>query len=535
MTRVILMRLVLPGLMLALWCQGQTASPVHLNCGGTNNTSASPRYAGSRGNAAPGNVSKLPIRSLLYSGSQTRIFARYMPWFGDRHHREVGYQSDDEQQVARQVDDMMSRGIQGAIVDWYGPDSGAKNKSTILLMKEAERRNFEFAVSEDAGALSECQKRGCDVTEQLISDLRYAAEHFEESPSYIRFESRPAVFFFGLEKSPIDWRRVRESVPGNPLFFFRNSGAFANPDSDGGYAWIAPETAGAGDPMAMKYLDRFYSKAQGSNKIAIGSAYKGFDDAEASWGKGHVIEQRCGQTWLATLGEAGHFYSSKHQLPALIIPTWNDYEEGTEIETGIENCVSVQASLADDRLAWTVSGSENTIDHFAVLAQTGREWVEAVDLPAGSHSVKMSELQSREEPAAFCVEAVGKASMLNHFSQAIRNSGRSAEIRGTDFLFFGAVDNEAGLGTESSQQSGNDAFPFHIERVPAHRLSGAAVPVSGVSLIALFAMEVGVNPGTFRSLVLLSGFVRSFPIVLGIPPQTGEGMREPVRQSVGLE
>jgi hypothetical protein len=341
-----MIRLVVAGLVLVLWCQAQTIASTPLNCGSTNNTSASANYVGSRGNAPPASVSKLPIRSLLYSGSQTLIFTRYMPWFGDRHHRDVGYQSDDEQQVARQVQDMISRGIQGAIVDWYGSNSGSKNKSTNLLMKEAERQNFEFAVSEDAGALSECQKQGCDVTWQLIVDLRFAAEHFETSPAYIRLESRPAVFFFGLEKFSIDWRRVRESLPQKPLFFFRNSAAFSNQNSDGGYSWIAPETAGPEDPMGMKYLDRFYSKAQDSNKIAIGSAYKGFDDAEASWGKGRLIEQRCAQTWLTTLGEVSHFYSSKHQLAALIIATWNDYEEGTEIETGIDNCVSIQASLS---------------------------------------------------------------------------------------------------------------------------------------------------------------------------------------------
>ena len=227
-------------------CSAQTANPANLTCENNNNTSASPRYRGSRGNAAPGNVSRLPIRSLLYSGSQTRIYARYMPWFGDSHHRDVGYRSDDRQQVARQVADMSSRGISGAIIDWYGPKSGSKNESTVLLMQEAERQNFEFAVSEDAGSLAECQKRGCDVTEQLVADLGYAAEHFEGSPAYLRFDGRPAVFFFGLEKYSIDWRRVRRSLPLKPLFFLRNSGAFSNPDSDGGYAWIAPETAEIG-------------------------------------------------------------------------------------------------------------------------------------------------------------------------------------------------------------------------------------------------------------------------------------------------
>ena len=92
------------------------------------------------------------------------MYTRYMPWFGDSigdpHHRDVGCRSDDAQQIARQVADMISRGLQGAIVDWYGPDSGLNNQSTILLMKEAEREsNFGFAVSEDAGAIRDCAQR----------------------------------------------------------------------------------------------------------------------------------------------------------------------------------------------------------------------------------------------------------------------------------------------------------------------------------------------------------------------------------------
>src|ERR1700756_1533270 len=224
------------------FCTAQNAqNPI--SCELSNNPSAGPRYRGSKANAASSNVSKLPIRSLLYEGSNTRIFTRYMPWFGDPKHRNVGYRSDDGEQIHRQVADMISRGIQGAIVDWYGPDSGAKNESTILLMKEAEQQNFEFAASEDAGALGECEKHGCNVTDQLIHDLKYAAEHFENSPAYIRFDNRPAVFFFGVEKYSIDWKRVRHSLPLTPLFFFRNSGSFANNDADGAYSWIAPETA----------------------------------------------------------------------------------------------------------------------------------------------------------------------------------------------------------------------------------------------------------------------------------------------------
>jgi len=411
-------------LLVATFCTAQNAGDP-ISCELANNSSASPSYRGGKANAAPSNVSKLPIRLLLYQGSNTRIFTRYMPWFGDPKHRDVGYRSDDGEQIHRQVADMISRGIQGAIVDWYGPDSGAKNQSTILLMKEADRQHFEFAVSEDAGALADCEKHGCNVTDQLIRDLKYAAEHFENFPAYIRFNRRPAVFFFGLEKYPIDWNRVRHSLLLSPLFFFRNSGSFANHDADGAYSWIAPETVSAADPMAMQYLERFYSKAQQSNKIAMGSAYKGFDDADASWGKGRVIDQRCGQTWLQTFELAGRFYSASHQLPALIIPTWNDYEEGTEIESGIDNCVEVKASIrGGDTLVWNISGSENTIDHIAVLQQKSSEWSEVAKFPPAQHSITLHDLHVSPETGNLCVVAVGKPSMQNHSSGPISGAER---------------------------------------------------------------------------------------------------------------
>jgi hypothetical protein len=405
-------------------CPAQSDLREPVSCGDVNNTSASPRFHNeSNGDARPRNVSKLPFRSLLYPGSTTRLYTRFMPWFGDSKHKDVGYHSDDPEQIARQVSDMLSRGLQGAIVDWYGPDSGVKNQSTILLMKEAERQSgFEFAISEDAGSVRECAKRGCNPTDKLISDLTYAAEHFESSPAYLRFDGRPAVFFFGLETSPIDWRRVRQSLPLNPLLFFRNSGTFTNPDADGAYAWIAPETESSADPMALQYLERFYSKGQHSNKIAMGSAYKGFNDSEASWGKGRVIDQQCGRTWLATFAEAGRFYSSSHQLPALIIPTWNDYEEGTEIETGIDNCVQVKAGISGDKLDWNISGSEDTIARYLILAQQGSEWNQVAEVPAGSHSVRLQDLSLAAGTASLCVEALGKASLLNHFSAPVQYS-----------------------------------------------------------------------------------------------------------------
>ena len=91
------------------------------------------------------------------------------------------------------------------------------------------------------------------------------------------------------------------------------------------------------------------------------------------------------------------------------------------IETGIDNCVRIEGRLTADTLSWSISGPEDTVDHYAVLAKRGSEWIEAADVRPGIHSIALNELRLSDQPASVCVEAVGKASMLNHFSGPIEN------------------------------------------------------------------------------------------------------------------
>ena len=88
-----------------------------------NNTSASGGFSSQmNGNLGANNVSKLDVHSLLYSGTTTKVFAQLLVWFGQSDHMNVGYDSTDPDQVHRQITDMISRGIDGVIVDWYGPN-----------------------------------------------------------------------------------------------------------------------------------------------------------------------------------------------------------------------------------------------------------------------------------------------------------------------------------------------------------------------------------------------------------------------------
>src|SRR5262245_18495465 len=204
----------------------------------TNNTSAADSFVSqTNGNNTATNISKRASRELLYPGATTKIYAHLMPWFGPSNHMNVGYESVDPVQVRRQVQDMMSGGIDGAIVDWYGPLSTHHNTATLYVMQEAERYSgFEFAVMEDVGAV----KSTLDPQQKLIDDLNYANSTYASSPAYMRRNGRPVIFFFGLETfpTPINWDAVRAAVAGNPLFIFRNSGSFTKPQTGGGFAWL---------------------------------------------------------------------------------------------------------------------------------------------------------------------------------------------------------------------------------------------------------------------------------------------------------
>jgi hypothetical protein len=90
----------------------------------------------------------------------------------------------------------------------------------------------------------------------------------------------------------------------------------------------------------------------------MGAAFKGFDDYEANWwpetNGDKVLTQGCGTTLLDSIAEPKAITGAN--LPYMMVETWDDYEEGTETETGISNCLSDSSftiSVAQSELSWT--------------------------------------------------------------------------------------------------------------------------------------------------------------------------------------
>src|SRR5450631_1060544 len=391
-----------------------------------NNTSAANTFvAQANGNAGPGNVSKVDVHSLLYSGTSTKVYAHLLLWFGGSNHMNVGYSSTDAGQIHNQITDMISRGIDGVIIVWYGPNNSI-DQATKLVMAEAETHpGFTFAIMIDQGAIKWDSCSGCSPQQALISQLQYIEQTYFPSRAYLTQQGRPVVTNFNIDLSyTVDWTAVTAALSTQPIFLFENNNGFTHVLSDGSYSWVMPTTSDYG----IGYLKSFYNSGMPfSNEQTVGAAYKGFNDSLASWGLNRVMGQQCGQTWLQTFSEVNSLYNSGKQLPALQLVTWNDYEEATEIESGISNCLTVSATVSGSSLQWTIKGDETTVDHYvAYISTDGQNLMSLGDINAGLNSVNLCSYSIPNGSYTLFVQAVGKPSMTNQMSGAVKFTSNCA-------------------------------------------------------------------------------------------------------------
>jgi hypothetical protein len=326
----------------------------------------------------------------------------------------IGYVSWDPAQVEKQLEDMQSRGVNGVVIDWYGPADDTEPTTLAWLAAAANHSNFKIIIMIDKGAVTLSHCKGCDPQQTMIYLTNYVLQHYATSPSYATVDGKPIITQFDLDLHfTLDWKAIQAATSSNVAWIFENSGGFSHPIAGGSWSWMNATSKSYG----MDYLTNFYNTAMAyQNEQAWGAAYKGFNDTLASWSLNRVVGQQCGQTWLETFEKINSYYDSGKQLPVLQLVTWNDYEEGTEIETGIDNCLTVSASVKSGMLSWKVNGNENTVDHYVVyFSPDGQNLLQLNTLPTGISSMDLGPFNLTS--GSIFVQAVGKPSIKNQMSQ----------------------------------------------------------------------------------------------------------------------
>ena len=260
------------------------------------------------------------------------------------------------------------------------------------------------------------------------------------------------------------WSRVRNESAVPLSLIFRNSDGFAHAQSNGAFMWNEPRPeVGSSLTAATQrdwqdhfangddYVDLFYRTAQCilpggtcQGQLAFGAAKKGFDRENAPFGaigQGVVTAQQCGHVWLNSFAAPNSpnphnnnqpYFDSNHQIPYMLVATWDDYEEGSEIETGIENCFTTNAFPDPNTprtLDWQIianngDAAEDTVQQYEIFQDTptmtfGR--IAVIDRNDPRFVTKKFDVSSfiSNPPNWFFVQARAKPSLSNHLSSNV--------------------------------------------------------------------------------------------------------------------
>lgn len=456
-----------------------------------NNTSASGTYSNPSVGTTIGNVSKLPLSQLL-PGFNGKIYASVVLFWGSGSgkHINVGYSAADPAQVDRQISDIISRGMNGAILDWYGPNTWEEKAAEVWLQEVAKFPGFELAIQEDHNSLTlnACKTSSC-AQKALISDLNYVAAHYFGNSHYVHVDGRPLLTTFDVNwnyPDPsavlfppdaifIDWSTVRASIKGNPLII--QLGPLAQTEfgvmADGAFAWVGRNKLDPTDEN-LPYLTDFDQTALANpNQVTLGAVYKGFDDSAASWGTGRRMDEHCGKLWVDTFAANVQALGNQiDQLAAFQAVTWNDYEEATNLETGVDNCLSVSASVSGTKLKWAISpdttDTDATLSMFVVyISKDGKNLAQLQVRPSTARTLDLTQYAIPAGSYKLFVKARGQPSVQNHLSAGAPFTVYST-LKVTSPSSNQTVTNPVAFSATASSKVGVNSILLSIDGAPVY-------------------------------------------------------------------
>jgi hypothetical protein len=369
------------------------------------------------------NISLANMKTLMYAGFNGLILCVFQPWFGNNQHISIGKDLSSPTVEVQERNNMIARGCDIAVLNWYGqtsfPDSVAQVWRNDLDTCRTTLAGgcLKLTFQADHGTVSGGTIGGFET------DVTYTFNNYMNHPSWwqITFggKVRPIYITFGWggTLANADWGTIKTFIhtnlatgTGEPILIAEGTnGLSAFTNLDGANNWVGVDNYdnAASGTVTLQGIsgtvqfnphfltgnsfstDDFYTQAlaaEGNGRVQIGVAYPGFNDTNADstgWGfqaphtQGRKNARQCGQVWLNAFKRASVAgYSVAHQLKYMMIATWNDYEEGTAIEPGIDGCFTPGTSLASSNLTVTLTKNDAT---FASLTT-----VNSIDIYASS-------------------------------------------------------------------------------------------------------------------------------------------------------
>jgi hypothetical protein len=272
------------------------------------------------------------LKSKLPAG--TKLLANCQGWFngadGTKHMAGV-CQSDDPRTVRNQVLAAHAVGIDGFVVDWYGPDANdfarPTDRFTQLLATQAAALGMEISIMIDSGTFKWATGDHLSVLNAALAYIRQ--RYLFSLPNYTKIAGKPVIWEFGWANAKMD---VAAFARSNPDLTVLNQTSVV-PGCAGSYGWVN----GFGSPDAPRqYMESYLAK---KDAIQIPCIFDGFDDHNPD--PAHITESRWGGParkipygqWQMCIDEINKAAAVGKVFPAVQICTWNDHDERTQMES----------------------------------------------------------------------------------------------------------------------------------------------------------------------------------------------------------
>lgn len=259
------------------------------------------------------------------------VLALYYPWYSPGQFTGVDqpalpYDSDDPAAVARQIAEAQRAGIDGFVSAWNGPGDRTDRNFARLLDLAAEQ-GFSATLYVETTSLQD--------PEAIVGGLRYALERYSGHPAFVRFAGRPVLFFWANRLLSVEtWRAIREQVdPGSATVWIGEGDRFeylAVFDGIHPYS-IAWSAAPARQLASYSVRTRQWAERLGQPKLWLPTAMPGYDDRSTGRPDAFVRERAAG----AYLEESFRGAVASQPDWAILLTSWNEWLEGTQIEPSV--------------------------------------------------------------------------------------------------------------------------------------------------------------------------------------------------------
>jgi len=241
------------------------------------------------------------------------------------------YDSHDPKLVQQHCRLAKEAGITGFIATWWG-QGDFHDKGLPLLLDTAQKNGLAVTV------YFETTRSGAR------KDVLYLLEHYAKHPAWLKVNGKPVIFVYGRavgELKPDGWleviAQVNKQFPGGAIFIGDQISKNSARIFDGIHTYNPTGSLARKSPDQIReWAHTTYPKwvqTAGANRIACVTIIPGYDDTTQGRPTPRPITERHGGKTYEILWEEAIAANPDWVL----ITTWNEWHEGSEIEPSVED------------------------------------------------------------------------------------------------------------------------------------------------------------------------------------------------------